>query len=211
MPRRPASRYAAASATLAEASVARPGGAPSDHDGSHDDGNDDHAHARPSKSQRKRDMTALQDLGEELVLLKPERLARLDLPDNLRDAVAQARRITSHEGRRRQLQYIGRLMRGVDSTPIAAALAAWRGEAGAETAQLHLLEDWRRRLLADDGALAALCTAHTAALAPDTLQRLRTLVRAARKEQAEARPPRHFRELFQLLKDIVTEDPADAS
>jgi len=157
---------------------------------------------RPSKSQRKRDMLALQELGEALVASSRERLAKVELPDTLRDAIREAQRITDHEGRRRQMQYIGKLMRNVDPEPIAAALAAWRGESGAATARLHALERWRDRLLADDSALDSLCAQYTAALNPDTLQRLRQHVRLARKEQAAARPPKHYRELFQVLKDV---------
>ena len=81
---------------------------------------------RPSKSQRKKEVHALQDLGVELVALSDERLAALELPERLRDAVMEARRITAREARRRQLQYIGKLMRKVDAEPIRAALAALR-------------------------------------------------------------------------------------
>ena len=164
---------------------------------------------RPSKSQRKRDMIALQDLGAALVEVRRDKLATLELPDILRTAIHEAQRITSHEGKRRQMQYIGKLMRNVETGPIEAALAAWRGESGAEAARLHLLEDWRNRLLAADAggaALAALCRAHPAALNPDTLQTLRNHIRMARREQAESRPPRHFRELFKLLHEIVEAD-----
>jgi len=166
--------------------------------------------SKPSKSQRKRDMTALQKLGVELVAASRERLERVDMPDNLRDAIREAQRTTSHEGRRRQMQYIGRLMRDVDAGPIEAALAVWHGESGAETALLHSLERWRKRLLEDDRALDALCSQHSAALNPMTLQRLRTHMRMARKEQAENRPPKHFRELFQVLKEILGTDTSEA-
>lgn len=160
--------------------------------------------ARPSKSQQKRDSTALQKLGEELVEYPAERLERVPMPDALRDAIDEARRIRDHEGRRRQMQYIGRLMRDVDAAPIRAALDAWAGASRADTARLHRLERWRERLLADDdGALTAFATEHTAALNPATLQRLRTTIRAARKEHAEGRPPKHFRELFRLVREVV--------
>ena len=103
------------------------------------------------------------------------------------------------------MQYIGKLMRDVDTAPIQAALDAWNGESSAETAQLHTLERWRTRLLADDKALDQLVAAHTAALNPLILQQLRAHIRAARREQTENRPPRHFRELYQLLKTITTD------
>ncbi len=160
--------------------------------------------ARPSKSQQKRDMTALQKLGEELVGYPAERLERIDLPDDLRSAIDEARRIHDHEGRRRQMQYIGRLMRDVDAAPIRAAIEAFEGASREEAAALHALERWRERLLDDDEALTAFATEHTAALAPDTLQRLRTTIRMARKERQEARPPKHFRELFKLLRAVVS-------
>jgi len=169
----------------------------------------------PSKSQRKRDMTALQDMGEALVAVRRDKLDKLEMPDTLRRAIYEAQRINSHEGKRRQLQYIGRLMRDADIAPIEAALAVWRGESGAEAARLHALEGWRNRLLAEGeatGALADFCRAYPAALNPGTLQALRNHIRMARREQAESRPPRHFREMFRLLREIVAgETDADAA
>ncbi len=151
-------------------------------------------------------MTALQKLGERLVEQPPERLDRVPLPDALRGAIDEARVIRDHEGRRRQMQYIGRLMRDVDAEPIRAALDAWAGASRAEAAALHGLERWRERLLDDDDALTAFAAEHTAALRPDTLQRLRVAIRMSRKEHAEGRPPRHSRELFRLIRSIVAGD-----
>ena len=158
-----------------------------------------------SKTQRKRDMHALQDLGEALVALPAARLAELDLPERLRDAVAEARRISKFGALRRQLQYIGRLMRDIDSSAIAARLDAWNGQSREATAHLHQLERWRERLLEDDAALEALLADYPQADVP----RLRALVRNARREQAEGRPPANFRALFQALKDIVPEPTAE--
>ena len=166
-------------------------------------------YTKPSKSQLKRDMTALQKLGEELVGYPAERLERVELPDDLRRALDEARSIHDHEGRRRQMQYIGRLMRDVDVAPIRAAIDAFAGASRADAAALHALERWRERLLEDDAALTAFAGEHTAALAPDTLQRLRNAIRMARKERSEGRPPKHFRELFKLLRNVVDE-PAGA-
>jgi ribosome-associated protein len=163
---------------------------------------------RPSKSAAKREMTALQKLGVELVDQTPERLARVEMPENLRDAIEHARSIRDHEGRRRQMQYIGRLMRDVDPEPIRAALASWTGQSRAEAAALHALERWRERLIEDDEALTAFAAEHTAALAPDTLQRLRQAVRGSRKERSEGKPPHHYRELFRLIRAIVERDGA---
>ncbi len=173
-----------------------------DQDGSEDD--------RPSKSQRKRDMTALQGLGEELVRQPRDRLLRAALPDDLRAAVFEAQAIRDHEGRRRQLQYVGKLMRRIDAAPIQAQIAAWRGESHAETARLHTLERWRERLLGNDRELDALCTAYPAALNPASLQHLRALIRQARKEQAEHRPPRNYRELFKVLKTLMESSHAES-
>lgn len=171
----------------------------------------DHGYTKPSKSQQKRDMTALQKLGEELVEQSAERLERVDMPDNLRDAVDAARRITDHEGRRRQMQYIGRLMRDVDPAPIRAALDAWAGASRAETNLLHELERWRERLLEDDEALTGFATEYPAALNPSTLQRLRTTIRATKKERADQRPPKNYRELFKLVRAIVVGEDAATS
>lgn len=166
----------------------------------------------PSKSQKKRDMTALQKLGEELVGYTAERLERVEMPDDLRSAIDEARGIRDHEGRRRQMQYIGRLMRDVDVVPIRAAIEAFAGASREEAAALHALERWRDRLIEDDAALTAFAGEHTAALNPDLLQRLRTTIRMARKERGEGRPPKHFRELFRLIRTAVEDDlPSEAA
>lgn len=156
---------------------------------------------KPSKTQRKRAMHELQALGERLVELNSEQLAAIALPEDLHDAVEQARRITRHEARRRQLQYIGRLMRAVDPEPIREKLKAWDGVSTEETARLHRIERWREKLLEDDGAIGALVRAHPGI---DT-QRLRALVRNARVERDAGRPPRVYRDLFRALREIVAE------
>ena len=156
---------------------------------------------KPSKTQRKRAMHELQALGERLVELNSEQLAAIALPEDLHDAVEQARRITRHEARRRQLQYIGRLMRAVDPEPIREKLKAWDGVSTEETARLHRIERWREKLLEDDGAIGALARAHPGI---DT-QRLRALVRNARVERDAGRPPRVYRDLFRALREIVAE------
>lgn len=160
----------------------------------------------PSKSQRKRDMTVLQDLGERLVALSKEKLVQLPLPERLFDAVREAQRITAHEGRRRQLQYIGKLMRDAHVEPIHAMLAQWEGDSMEQIAAFHQLELWRDRLLADDEHLTALLNQFPQADA----QHLRALIRAGRKEQAAnaallpGREPqrKHFRALFQEIKRL---------
>ena len=154
----------------------------------------------PSKTRRKREMLALQDMGEELVALSAGKLEELDLPELLRDAVLEARRITRFGALRRQMQYIGKLMRDVDPAPIQARLDAWNGVSDQETARLHRIERWRTRLLEDDQALSELLGAHPQADA----QRLRTLIRNVKREAEASKPPKSFRELFQELRDILS-------
>lgn len=155
--------------------------------------------AAPSKTQRKRDSHELQHLGEALAALPDERLARLELPEGLADALREYRRTRSHEGRRRQLQYVGKLMRAVDPEPLRDAVAASRLGAAQDTLRLHQAEQWRRRLLADDAALTEWLQLHPAT---DAAQ-LRRLLRSARQAAvlpAGERNPRTFRELYQLLR-----------
>lgn len=150
-----------------------------------------------SKSQRKREMTALQDLGTALVKLPRARLDKLDLPEALRGAITEAQRLTSHGALRRQMQYIGRLMREVDAAPIAEQLAAAQGESAAAKAEFHALENWRARLIGDDQALGDWLARH-----PDSdVQQLRQLIRNARREAVEGKPPKFSRALFRLLRD----------
>lgn len=154
---------------------------------------------RPSKSQRKRDMHALQDLGTELVELPEERLADVDLPDLLREAVLEARRIRDFEGRRRQMQYIGKLMRNVDPAPIRAKLDSWRSVSREETKRFQLVEEWRERLLSNDAAIGEFAAAFPAA----DLARVRELVKDVERERAAGRPPKSFRALFRVLNEVV--------
>lgn len=160
---------------------------------------DDPDQRPPSKTRLKKAMHALQTLGETLVDLSAEQLDRLDLPEALHDAVVEARRIRSREGRRRQLQYIGRLMRGVETERIAERLALLQGESDAAKAAFHTLERWRARLLADDVALTEWLAAHPGSDA----QLLRQLIRNARRETTEGKPPRASRALFRLLREAL--------
>src|SRR5512137_1547826 len=109
----------------------------------HGDGGD-----RPSKTQRKKEMHALQALGQQLVDLSRDQLARVDLPEELREAIDFAHKVTSHEGRRRHMQYIGKLMRAADADDIRAAIGRATGESRAAVALMHFAERWRDRLLA---------------------------------------------------------------
>ncbi|AZG13778.1 MULTISPECIES: ribosome biogenesis factor YjgA [unclassified Cupriavidus] len=152
-----------------------------------------------SKSQRKRDMTALQDLGAELEALPKDRLARVPMPEALADAVLAARKITSHEGKRRQMQFVGKVMRGLDDDEVAAiraALEGFKGTSKAETARLHLIERWRDLLLADDAQLTKFLGEH-----PEVdVQSVRNIIRGARREKELGKPPKYYRELFQVIK-----------
>jgi ribosome-associated protein len=158
-------------------------------------------YARPSKSQLKREMTALQDLGAELVAQPRDRLKRVPMPEDVREAILDCQKITDHEGRRRQLQYVGKKMRTLEEDEIAAiqkVIDSWKGASKAETAAMHALERRREKLLADDKALTELKEQHPAL----DMQHLRTLIRNARKEQAENKPPKAYREIFQILKQL---------
>ena len=143
-------------------------------------------------------MHELQALGAALVALPEAAVAAIAIPEDLAAAVREARRITSHEGRRRQLQYIGKLMRDVDPEPVRRALAERAGQSAQARAQQIALERWRARLIEDEGALTEFAAAHPGA----DLQALRALIRNARKEIAGSKPPRAQRELFRMIRDL---------
>ena len=171
---------------------------------------------RPSKSQRKRESHALQSLGEALATLSTARLQALEMPEALRDALLEYQRTRSHEGRRRQMQYIGRLMRGVDPAPLEEAVAAQRLGGAREALALHEAERWRDDLIARDEAVGEWLARY-----PDTdSQQLRSLVRQARKDRpapdADAasrglapRQGRAYREIFQLAREQLAAAPAN--
>jgi ribosome-associated protein len=155
---------------------------------------------RPSKTQRKKASHDLQDLGEALVALSDERLAALPIDEPLLDALRSYKVTRSHEGRRRQMQYIGKLMRRGDPEPLREAVAASQLGRAQDALALHETERWRAELLASDDALTRWKTEHPAG----DLQQLRSLVRAARKDAAalpEQRSGRAFRELFKFIRD----------
>lgn len=156
---------------------------------------------RPSKSQLKREMTALQELGEELVAQPKDRVMRVPMPDDVREVILECQKIKDHEGRRRQMQFVGKKMRTLEDDEVAAIrkmLDSWKGASKAETAAMHALERRREKLLADDKALTELKERH-----PEVdMQQLRTLIRNARKELAENKPPKAYREIFQVLKQL---------
>lgn len=159
---------------------------------------------RPSKTKQKQAMHELQDLGAELVELSTGQLKRINLPENIYEAVRECQKITAHGARRRQIMYLGKLMRSTDEEPIRAGLALIRGESSAETARLHRLERFRTRLLEDESVLAEI-----SALWPSVdLQHLRQLRRNALKEQENNKPPKNFRAIFQVLQELDKEGGA---
>jgi ribosome-associated protein len=155
--------------------------------------------SRPSKTRLKQQSHELQDLGEALVNLPDNRLVGLAVSERLLDAVTEYKRTRTWEGKRRQMQYIGKLMRGADIEPIREAVAAMQLGRAKDSLALHEAERWRVELLADDDSLTRWTAEH-----PETdVQQLRSLIRAARKDAAaapEQRNGRAYRELFQFIK-----------
>src|SRR5205823_2683499 len=163
---------------------------------SHHDAMREHADAaakRPSKMQLKKASHELQDLGEALVALPDDRLADLDMDESLLEAIREYRGTRSHEGQRRQMQYIGKLMRRADVEPLREAVAAMQLGRAKDALALHEAERWRNELIASDDALTRFSAAHPGA----DLQQLRSLIRAARKDAAavpEQRSGRAYRD-----------------
>ena len=155
-----------------------------------------------SKTRRKKRMNDLQDVGAQLVALAPDQLARITLlPERLRDAILACQGITKHEGRRRQMQYIGKLMRELDAEPIVAQLAAMHAPSKKQTALFHVAERWRDELLAQPDAAQRFAKEFPSADGA----RLRALVSAAGEERAAGRAPKHARELFHFVNGLVQE------
>lgn len=153
---------------------------------------------RRSKTKAKGEMDALQEMGKRLVEVGNDRLKKLDIPEILFDAVREAKRITSFGALRRQMQYIGKLMRDVDTAPIQEMLDEIDGVSNKANARFHALEKQREKLLADESVITTLKNEY-----PDLdVTALRTLRRNALKEQAEQKPPKAYRAIFQLLKSL---------
>lgn len=159
---------------------------------------DEPLYSGPSKSQRKRDSHALQALGQELAALSSDRLKKLSLPESLLGALLEWQRLTKHEAKRRQMQYIGKVMRDLDPEPIRAALDEIKGVSAEATARMHRLERTREEFLADEKVLADIMRDYPEA----DPQHLRQLRRNALKEQELSKPPRAFREIFRILRDL---------
>ncbi len=168
------------------------------------------SYERPSRSQMKRESDALQKLGAVLIGHSRDRVKSVEMPEDVRDAILMCQTIKDHEGRRRQLQYVGKKMRSLTLDEVAIiqqTIEGWQGASKADTAQLHALERRRDKLLTDDNVLTTLLAEHPELDA----QHLRTLIRNARKEQAEHKPPKAYRELFQILKQLQKDGKAHAA
>ncbi|MFC3873996.1 ribosome biogenesis factor YjgA [Neisseria musculi] len=154
---------------------------------------------RVSKTQMKKQMDGLQDLGMQLTGLSTDTLKKIGLPEDLYEAVLAYKTITSNSAIKRQAQYIGRLMRDTDPEPIARYLAKLRGGNAAHNAFLQRVEQARDRLITTDEALTAFIADYPHADAG----KLRTLIRNTRKEQELNKPPKNFRALFQEIKAVM--------
>jgi ribosome-associated protein len=152
-----------------------------------------------SKTRRKKDATALQVMGKELVALSPERLARIDMPENLREAVVECKRLNKHEAIRRQMQYIGKIMRDIDAEPIAAQLNAMKAPTARDNALFHLAEKWRLELLEDPEAMGRFMATFPGA----NVSELRMLVEKTREERSKGTGPKRFRELFYFVNAAI--------
>ena len=160
-----------------------------------------------SKTQMKKQMNDLQALGMELTKLSSDTLKKIGLDEELFEAIATYKKITSNSALKRQAQFIGRLMRDTDPTPIEAYLAKLRGDNAAHNAFLQRVEQARTRLLADDGAI----TQFMADFPQADAGKLRTLIRNTKKEQEQNKPPKNFRALFQEIKAVMEAGQSDAS
>jgi ribosome-associated protein len=159
----------------------------------------------PSKTKIKKQMLELQALGEKLASLNKDQLKEIEMPDSLREAISEVKRMTKFGAISRQMQYIGRLMRDVETAPIIAKLDTWNGTSRQHIAWLHQVERWRDRLLEDSNAITELLATYPQADA----QHLRALIRNALKEKELAKPPKNFRELFQVLRELIPEAIAE--
>lgn len=151
-----------------------------------------------SKSERKRQALGLQKLGAQLTELNPSALAEIDLPSKLAEAIALHQRITSREAKRRQLQYIGALMRDYDTAPIEAALEALHGESASARYELHQIEIWRDRLIADPAVLTEYLDSHPHADRQRLRHALQKVARAAQDPQRRGAS----RALFRILREF---------
>lgn len=152
---------------------------------------------RPSKSQLKREMHALQALGDQLIAMSPTERARFPLSDDMLAAVEETDRIRSHEGRRRHMQYVGKLMRREDLEAIQAVFHAIEQENRHRDLAFHRLETWRERLIEEDNAAVEAFIEEYPGV---DRQALRQLIRNARSERERGKAPTNARKLFRLIR-----------
>lgn len=152
-----------------------------------------------SKTRRKKQMAELQDVGKALVRLSPEQLERMNLPERLLEAVLACKEMTKHEAVRRQMQYIGRIMRDVDAAPIVEHLRGQSEPSRQQTAVFHAAERWRQEMLDDESAVDRFAREYPEA----DVKRLRALVHATHEERSAKRAPKVFRELFHAVNTIL--------
>lgn len=166
-----------------------------------------------SKTKRKAEADAQQKLGKKLLDLTKEQVGKLNLDESLHEAVLEAKRLTSNGAIKRQLQYIGRLMRSADIEPIEEQLARWEGKNNAENARFHGLERWRDQLISEAATSQSNILQKFVAQYPHAeIQQLRTLIRNANKEQAANKTLKSSRELFKLIREITeSQSQTDAS
>lgn len=164
-----------------------------------DDSHDDHPE-RPTKSALKRQMTALQKIGEVLVALPEAQLKKIPLENPLRDAIYAARSLKSHEAKRRQLQYIGKLMRKIDPTPIETALEKIQQKSQQSKAQFHQMERWRERLITEGDVALEKFLEHYPTV---DRQHIRQLIRKAQQDVTQQKKTGGEIELFRYLREII--------
>jgi len=159
-----------------------------------------------SKTKLKAEADAQQALGVRLTELPKDKLLKLNLPEDVVTAILDTKKITANGAIRRHRQYLGRLMREIDTAPITEQLARWEGKHTAENAYFHGLERWRDRLINDANTLSEFMALHPAT----DSQQLRTLIRNAQKEHIANKPPKSSREIFRLLREITSSEDSDA-
>lgn len=165
----------------------------------------DYSAEEKSKSQVKREMTALQKLGERLTQLNQEQLSKVPLEENLAAAIKEYQRLKKNEAKRRQLQYIGRLMRDADADAIQHAINRFDASQAEHTQLFHLIENWRERLLNDGDAITEFISSYPGA----DIQALRQLIRTTQKERRQNKDLGSYRKLFRQLREIIEPEVID--
>lgn len=160
-----------------------------------------------SKTKLKAEADAAQAIGQKLIELPKDKLLKLALPEAVVDAVLEAKRITANGAIRRQRQYLGRLMRDIDTATIEVQLQKWEGKHQEENARFHAMERWRTRLMADGEAVSAFINTYPHV----DSQRLRTLIRNAQREMLDNKPPKSSRELFKLIRETIEGQTPESS